>query len=247
MRHLRYWFSCIALAGLCSLPARAATEVTAWSLTTFVSDATLPPPGDDIDYSDVVQNPFVASHLTALPQGPQTPVHFANSYFAAGWDVAFSTGHFDLAFEQQINGPDSFAATSGNIYFTTDTDLLMSFAGTMHYSSSRADEAGFDLGLTLARQPEFQIIWSDGAIGDCFGCPPSGTLTIGDSDILVPAGSSYVVNYLVRSLYGHLTPPRQSVLAQGTIHFDWRPVPEPAALGLLVAGAMMLRRRTRRP
>ena len=73
--------------------------------------------------------------------------------------------------------------------------------------------------------------------------PPNGTLVI-QSDVLLPAGSTYSINYqmLLQSFAGGT-----DVIATGDGHVDMfiETVPEPSTLSLLATG-LLLTRRSRR-
>lgn len=228
--------------------ARAAATISSWSLDTGVVDLS-PPSEQDVRFSFVPQNPFSDSHNTQLPiSGPVK--NSADSYFFASWLVAQGTGHFDLTFDQQINGRDSFASTSGSIYLTSDTDLFMNFSAVMTFASSAQDEAAFELVFSIRdSNSQGPPLWGGRREGGrlFLGTPASGSAALDRMDLLVPAGPTYLVSYLLRTSFLTNALPQSPLTNDGTLHFDWRPVPEPAALGLLLAGAMMLRHKTRRP
>lgn len=137
---------CAVLA--CSGPFSLGAQMTNWSLNTGVTDSSGVEPIRDLRFTTTPSNPFQVAHETRIPTSG-SPQHFSDSQFFVSWLVAESAGSFDLAFQQQINGPDSFASTSGTIYLHADVDLLLNLSGSITFSSAAVDEADFFFNLAV--------------------------------------------------------------------------------------------------
>lgn len=226
---LSYSLALIASLTL-SYKANAGLVIESWDLATGV----LASSAQDGLTSNVVENPFVSVHDTALGSS------HAHTDFDLSWSATQAT--FDFQFSHAAAGVDPTLVRSisaGRIDFTTDSDLLVTLDFSFSYSLPRSImrfESGFGLGD--AEQDYFN-----------FGCyrdtllqplPVTGSCS-GTAQAILPAGGTYAF------LYGVVASASDVIggiaTDDGSAHFTLTAIPEPASFFPLALAAMLLRRR----
>lgn len=201
--------------------------VTSWSLGTGILD--LPDVVGDV--FDVVQNPFVNEHHFTLGQGQ------AHSYFDFSWTpdtASFLTTASNVAFDG--NGGTRSIST-GHIYLTPQVDLLITATGMYDYDlPAWGMQVAHGLDIDIDSAPAYS--WGNFEHTFLQG-PISGTFHLSEQGIL-PAGSSVTISYAMYvDGFGN-----SGLLAEGhgSILITLQPVPEPAAVSLILASFLAARR-----
>lgn len=134
--------------------------------------------------------------------------------------------------------------TSGRIFMTPTTDVLIEMSSTFNYSLS--SDVMTSLARVFVAKPDLSVIYlvdfdSDSTVS---APPHSGVFNLHGS-ALIPAGTPLRIEYTydIRFLSDSAN---ISTLSTGTMHMTMTAVPEPASLGLLAFGAFLLMKRNRR-
>lgn len=227
--------TCLSRAGA----AAAAINVTDWNLATGVQNFS----GDPlqvVDFSIVVENPFIATQHAQLGAGTaatQYDIHWSgdNAAFRMdAWHVSPDVGNILSA-----------SLSVGDIYFTTTEPLIGRVVGLYTYSLPSFDmSALFGVGITDLRNNQF-VLQSGGSASTLLDpWPLNGTLNI-DQTFTVPANCDCLLQYTL-ALENHRNSGTLST-GQGYALITFQPVPEPGALALVVGGIPLMRRtRSRR-
>jgi hypothetical protein len=216
--------------------AKADIAVSQWFLETGLQDFS---GGGQQQFAffETVQNPFIASHSAQL--GPGT----ASTKYGFAWGVDTGSFRVDAAHVTPDLGSTTYASLStGSIDFTTTAPLVMHLTGRYDYSLpvARIDVAmGF-----VVFDVRFPVNFlSDVHRDDTFLNPPhSGTFTT-DLTGIIPADCQCSLRYNMRiEAFGNT-----GALSTGSGFYQWTlaPVPKPATLALLLAGAPFAVRRRR--
>ncbi len=236
---LRSKIACICtVAGIACAADKTAASITftRWDLACVVVPASGNPRGVIISN---VTSPFVGSH-TVTWQGATN---------SASYDISFDSRQLDFRADVSVTAPGITgggiftSGCTGNVQFTTDTDVLLSVDSHMQYHLPPGDRSAvYNIIVGAIGGPGYV---SDGfASSPVFGDPPSGEYSVQAQDIRLPAGAAYSMNYeyTLRSFSGSPT-----LLSTNGGHavFTIRPVPEPATALLLLAGITAVARRRR--
>jgi hypothetical protein len=214
---------------------QATIVVNEWLLGTGLSD-----PGNSqypsASFSNV-QNPFQNSHSVAL----------GSSYATTRYDYAWTgdSAHFDAYPLHHLEQLDGDTGSSARIHLTPTVDSILTLEGTWNYGWPSATLGEADIVVdAFDLETEEEIAWSYASGGNLFFGSPSGTLTVQDSALLL-AGRKYEIYYLARVYHSNPTPPGTYGEASGEIQFSIVPIPEPAALSLILPALLLPRRRKR--
>jgi len=227
-----------SLLGARPIPARADLIVSDWYLATGVQNLA-PPSQQDSQSFSVVSNPFLDSHSAQL--GPGT----ATTSYDFSWSGDNASFRIDAAHVPPDLGNYLYvSASQGSIQFRTSAPLLAHFTGAYIYSLPFPAADVVTSFLLKDIQTNARFINQSGFDDTILHAPPrTGTFTW-DRTAVIPAGTDCLV------LYGMEINARRNTgqLATGSGFFQLtlEPVPEPAALPLLIAGVPLMRR-TRSP
>ncbi len=224
----------VHLLSLSPSSVRASIDITEWALVNGVQDFSMQDIVQDASAFTVVENPFIASHSAAV--GPST----VETSYDFSWSNDF--GSFDIQMSQFIPNPFVRVVSSGDILVTPTTDLSVSFDSSLTYTSSPGDEAAIRL-RTIVIEENTNVVFFHAMVegGGFFFEPPSGTLAF-SGDVILPAGSTYHIDYLVEIHSLTVPNPQAPITADGFVHFDLQAVPEPSTLSLLAIGLLLTRR-----
>ena len=232
-------FVLIALLLTPRMAEGAEFQIDEWFLGTVVRDFTSG--ASDGEVSGIVQNGFMESHFASLPPNGLT---FAETSFGFSWtDRGF--GDFLIQASHAAENLDNLRTqSSGNIIFTTTVDLRMDIDASYTYD---VGDKMVRLNFNIIQQDPVEILFAASERGGAAVFePPAGTLTIQQDDLLVPAGHTYAINYLIDIItFGD--PPDTIGTGSGFIHFSIEPVPEPSTLFLVAVGSLGLSRRRTKP
>jgi hypothetical protein len=228
-------FTLVSMA-LASASTRAVGDlvVNTWLVDAAVYDSTAV--GDPLEgvFFETVQNPFQASHTATLN----------NSYASATYNFAWTgdSANFDVATSHHHEQFSGFTVTEGRINLVPAVDSNVSAWGTWQFvwpSSALGSTVIFLNVVDLESYDEPISAVARGGNSD-LGLP-YGTLNLQDSGTLL-AGRTYEIYYFARVSFFNTAPSGE---ASGEINFAITPVPEPAALALILPALFLARRRAR--
>lgn len=156
-------------------------------------------------------------------------------------DYLITTQHHCV--QQTNNG--TACRTLGNFVFTPRTEVLVTAEGFYNYHMptdpmiAGAGMSVLNLNMPIGQQAVFT---GGGSVQTIFN-PATGTIPISASGILQP-GFQYRLSYNAQVFFLGGQPAISN--GNGQIHLRVTEVPEPAAIGMLALGAVLLRRRFRR-
>ena len=209
--------------------------VDSWSVGATVHDWA----ADDFNtvFNQVVQNPFQTVHSAM----------FGSSTATVNYDFAWSgdSGHFDLGAIHHLEELEGDTSSSGYVFVVPAVDSNVSFSGSWRFAWPSATRGSTSLHLAIVDAQTEEFVADEVAFGGNVGLgPPFGTLNVqGGATLLATRG--YFVQYTVFIDHFDPTPPGTYGEGVGEIHFSMTPVPEPAALALILPALFFPRRRKR--
>lgn len=219
--------------GLCWIPSRAKGDliVESWELDTGIHDSS---PNGDSEFAafSVVMNPLQNSHTASI----------ANTNTSATYDFGWTgdSAHFDLItnhHQEQLRGN---TIAEGRIHLIPSVDSTINAWGSWQYAWPNSAEGLTTISFNVVDLETKELIAIDNAYGGNLDLgPPFGTLSIQGSGLLL-AGREYEVFYATNVYFYTTTPTGE---ASGEIHFTITPVPEPAALALILPALLLPRRK----
>jgi len=238
--------SCIG-AGLSTLvllrPLLAASfTLDGWSLRTQVEDTST----DEYEYmaSRTVQpSPFQASQFVSINDGVTTGA----STFDFEWWSTFGSFLITASHEAQDVGDTNslWSMSSGSFMFDATEDLTLDIGGHYQYVAPAAGFwTRFIISVASVNADEvlmFEILFGGPAMLE----PPAATMTIPDTQLLLPAGDRYGIGYEL-STFSHASGTDIVAVGDGEIHFTIQGIPEPATATLLLCTLPLLRHRRRK-
>jgi len=200
-------------------------------------------PSSALVFFNVPVNPFISSH-SAILGGAVASANYNFSWSDASANFQVYCGLVGTGYPNG-NADVQTVSCNGNIRLTPSVDALLSVQAHMDYALGPGDREASG-GWTVSRPPTpAPIALANFFAQPAFGDPPTDVWDSQNSLMLL-AGQQYLLRYAfeVASLPGSGT---QSQLSHGnaSVHFNIVPIPEPAALGLLAFGALLIRRRCR--
>jgi len=222
-----------ALLLLLSSSRAVAVDVIDWSLASSVYDSQT---GDlPSVHFQTVQSPFEDSHSATL----------RSSIAHAAYDFSWTADEASFAsqFDHHIESLRGTTTSSGYIRFTPGVDSVLSIDASWSYDFHPAELSSADLSLLFGDVESDTVLFVRQLSGGTFGLgAPSGTLAVSRHFDLL-ALRTYLVDYSVVQRFWDPPAAGHAGEATGHVRFQVTPLPEPAALGLLLAGAILLHRR----
>jgi hypothetical protein len=229
----------IALLGVCLARvgfASAALSLTDWSLTTAVQNLS-GEPLQNVDFFLGVQGPpFTAAHSAALGAGTAA-TSYDFSWFGNNASFRIDGQHVATDLGNALNA----SLSTGFIYFTTTDPVVARVMGAYTYSLPVFDMYA-QMNFGIIDSQSFEVFLNDAHDASTLlnPWPLNGTL-LADRAVTLPGGRSYTLSYYL-ALQNHRNSGALST-GQGFALITFQPVPEPTALALLSAAAVLIRRR----
>lgn len=213
-----------------------------WTLITAILDNSSGEPVITGASFTEVANPFMDAHGGSFPPPSASATSAAYDFV---WNELLGTGSFDITTAQTLEGvgtSNAFVVTEGSIFVHPTVPLILN--GSTNYTFTLPDDPML---TTIA----FSVINDNDSTDRPFGengihdttFDGIGThaLSINAEDIILPANETWRISYFMRTIVFDDT---SSFLAaaDGFVHFDLHPVPEPTTLLLLFWVALLLRR-----
>jgi hypothetical protein len=221
----------VLAVGVSTAAVRGDAIVSSWSLLSQVYDGSTGT--QNFTRFSTVQNPFASSHAAALGKSTvQTAYDFSWSNFGS---FLVQANHQN----QDTSGEILRVLSDGKVFFSPAEDVSFNVSATYSYSLPAWGMAcDLYLGVRQAHLPNYY--YSGSRSVSTYEGAQSGTLSLQGSGVL-PAGGTYELDYNLRM--DSTGSSGQFGTASGSVNFSFRPVPEPATVGLLGFAALMLARR----
>ena len=223
--------------GLCAAARADSFTIDQWSLGVSAYRAWPDVAGVSIT---TVTNPLIASHQVSLPSDPRTT---AAAQYLMSWMANYGSFRIDaqeLVFHQASD--TVWTSASGSISITPTEDLWLSIQGSYSYDLHGWMSSDFDVWVgdpvshvDLFNQPQ--------TYDTIDGPPYYGTFYV-NTDLVLPAGTTWVLGYLMRTF---AEPGSGNLSGTGSGSLTFEVTPEPTTLTLLLPLLFMVFRHAGRP